>query len=312
MTGHYPVMLKEVVEQLQVKNGGVYVDCTFGGGGYTKAMLDAADDVHVIAFDRDPTAIERGQALKEQYGERLTLVHKPFSKMAEELNARGISSIDAVVMDLGVSSYQIDQAERGFSFMQEGPLDMRMSKSGKSAADLVNELSEEKLTQIFRDYGEEPGARRIARAIVHDRNLTPYVTTADLAGLCERVLPRNPKKKKKHPATRVFQALRIAVNSELDELTQVLEDSANMLNKNGRVVVVTFHSLEDRIAKNHFNDLAGPRQHVNKYADLSGQEKDEEEQGYRLPFRKPLAPTEEETKINIRSRSAKLRVLERV
>lgn len=311
MTGHYPVMLNEVVEQLQVKDGGVYVDCTFGGGGYTKAILDAAKDVHVIAFDRDPTAIERGQALKEQYGERLTLVHKPFSKMAEELNALGIVSIDAVVMDLGVSSYQIDQAERGFSFMQDGPLDMRMSKSGKSAADLVNELAEEKLVQIFRDYGEEPASRKIARAIVHDRKLTPYTTTAELAGLCERVIPQNPKKKKKHAATRVFQALRIAVNSELDELTQVLEDSARMINKKGRIVVVTFHSLEDRIAKNYFNDLAGPRAHVNKYAEMSANQ-EEEQQGYRLPFRKPLAPTEEETKINIRSRSAKLRVLERV
>lgn len=311
MTGHYPVMLNEVVEQMAVKPAGVYVDCTFGGGGYTKAILDAADDVKVIAFDRDPQAIERGQELVKAYEGRLVLVHQPFSKMKAELLKRDVTEVDGIVMDLGVSSYQLDQAERGFSFMQDGPLDMRMSAQGKSAADLVNELPEEKLAQIFRDYGEEPAARKIARAIVHDRKTEIYTTTAQLAGLCERLLPQNPRKKKKHPATRVFQALRIAVNAELDELTDVLEQSVSHIAKHGRVVVVTFHSLEDRIAKNYFNDIAGPRVHKNKYAEFSGHQ-DEEEQGYCLPFRKPLAPSEEEIKTNARSRSAKLRVIERV
>lgn len=305
-SGHYPVMLPQVLEYLKPRDGGVYVDATFGGGGYTRAILEAAD-CKVYAFDRDPEAIARGAALKQHFGDRLTLVESPFSGMEKEMARLGEVQLDGVVLDLGVSSFQLDQAERGFSFMRSGPLDMRMSREGKSAADLVATLDEGELADIIFKYGEERHARKIARAIVHDRKVKPFNTTLDLAGLIERITPKG--KEKIHPATRTFQALRIAVNDELGEVERGLEAAVNLLKPQGRVVVVTFHSLEDRIAKTVFRKLAGPKRHTNRYkVEAEG----DADIAYSEVERKVILPSEAECRQNPRSRSAKMRVLERV
>lgn len=304
-SGHYPVMLPQVLDYLKPKDGGVYVDATFGGGGYTRAILEAAD-CKVYAFDRDPEAIARGAALKQHFGDRLILVESPFSEMEKEMARLGEVQLDGVVLDLGVSSFQLDQAERGFSFMRAGPLDMRMSRKGKSAADLVATLDEAELARIIFTYGEERHARKIARAIVHDRQAKPFITTLDLAGLIERITPKG--KEKIHPATRTFQALRIAVNDELGEVERGLESAVNLLKPEGRVVVVTFHSLEDRIAKTVFRKLAGPKRHVNRYKPEADGDADVV---YAEVERKVILPSQAECRENPRSRSAKMRVLER-
>ena len=240
MSGHLPVMLNEVLEMLQPRNGAHYVDGTFGGGGYSSAILEAAD-CKVLGIDRDPDAIARGQALVQRFGGRLTLVQGEFSRMDEYAQAT-----DGVVLDLGVSSFQFDQPARGFSFREDGPLDMRMSLSGESAADVVNTADERTLAQIIARYGEEKNARRIARAIIAAR---PITGTAQLAAIVSEAQGPAALRLAIHPATRTFQALRIHVNDELGELERGLDARLKILKPQGRLVVVSFHSLEDRMVK---------------------------------------------------------------
>ncbi|MBB3963415.1 16S rRNA (cytosine(1402)-N(4))-methyltransferase RsmH [Rhizobium metallidurans] len=248
---HIPVLLNEVLTALEPAAGKVILDGTFGAGGYTSAILSGGAEV--IALDRDPTAISGGQAMVAAHGGRLKLIHSQFSLLADHAPAAGL---DGVVLDIGVSSMQIDEADRGFSFQKNGPLDMRMSASGVSAADVVNRAKVAELIRIFHFLGEESQSPRIAHAIEKRRAEKPFETTRDLAGLIEIVTPRKMKDKI-HPATRVFQALRIFVNDELGELAQALFAAEQALKPGGRLVVVTFHSLEDRIVKTFFSDRAG-------------------------------------------------------
>ncbi|MGJ3646929.1 16S rRNA (cytosine(1402)-N(4))-methyltransferase RsmH [Sphingomonas sp. GlSt437] len=248
---HTPVLLDEVIDALAIAPGERHVDATFGAGGYTRAML--GQGAEVIAFDRDPDAIAGGQALVAEAAGRLTLIHAPFSAMESELAARDKLPVDGVAMDIGVSSMQLDQAERGFSFQADGPLDMRMGQAGMSAADFLNTADEAEIADVIYLYGEEPRARRVARAIVAAR---PIARTGELAQIVRRALGHKPHDKK-DPATRTFQAIRIHVNRELAELTEGLSAAERVLGEGGRLAVVTFHSLEDRIAKRFFKERGG-------------------------------------------------------
>lgn len=250
---HVPVMLAEVLHALAPQDAGVYVDGTFGAGGYTRGILAAAS-CKVIAIDRDPSAISAGAAMVASSNGRLELVQSTFGDMASLVDGQ---KVQGVVLDIGVSSMQIDEAARGFSFMRDGPLDMRMGQTGKSAADYVNSLDAEDLAQIIYILGEEPRSRAIAKAIVTARSEAPLLTTVDLVKAVERATGPQRMKDRTHPATRTFQALRIHVNGELDELAQALCAAEDILDVGGRLVVVTFHSLEDRIVKKFFAERSG-------------------------------------------------------
>jgi 16S rRNA (cytosine1402-N4)-methyltransferase len=305
--GHVPVMLAEVLATLMPQDGATYLDATFGGGGYTRAILEAAPGCTVFAIDRDPDAIARGAALAQVFAGRLHLIEGRFGDMLALLRDRGIATLDGVVMDLGVSSFQLDQAERGFSFRADGPLDMRMGKSGPSAAELVNNLPERDLADIIYRFGEERCARRIARAIVARRADAPFSTTADLAALVRRVVPRDPSGI--DGATRSFQALRIAVNDELGEVERGIAAAMELLAPGGRLVVVAFHSLEDRIVKQAMAAASG-RSGASRHdpAALSGRAKP----AFHLLTPRALRPQEAECSANPRARSARLRGLERL
>lgn len=299
MSGHLPVMLDEVLEALAPRAGETYLDGTFGAGGYTRAILRAAD-CRVIGVDRDPTAIAGGKALSAEFAGRLTLVEGCFGDMEALV---GAEALDGVVLDLGVSSMQIDRAERGFSFQKDGPLDMRMGGSGPTAADVVNTYDPGELAEIFRLYGEEKRARAIARAIAEDRVTVPFETTAALAGLVARVIGRTQDRI--HPATRVFQALRIFVNDELGEVVRGLAAAEKLLKAGGRLVVVTFHSLEDRIVKRFLQSrggrVANPSRHEPEATGRAAP-------SFALPGRQPIGPSAAEVEANPRARSAKLRI----
>lgn len=246
-----PVLLHEVIDALAIAPGEVHVDATFGAGGYTRAML--AGGAQVIAFDRDPDAIAGGAPLVDQSAGALRLIHAVFSAIEAELEQREAVPVDGVVMDIGVSSMQLDQPARGFSFQSEGPLDMRMSQSGTSAAEFLNEADEAEIADVLHEFGEEPRARRVARAIVAAR---PLATTLDLATVVRRALGYRPHDKK-DPSTRTFQAIRIHLNRELDELADGLAAAERVLKPGGRLAVVTFHSLEDRLVKRFFRERSG-------------------------------------------------------
>lgn len=299
MTLHIPVLLKEMVEALNPKPGCVYLDGTFGGGGYSEAILDRAD-CRVIGLDRDPDAIARGQALQGFYGARLRLIEGRFGEMDDLVTEQ----VDGIVLDLGVSSFQLDEADRGFSFRFDAPLDMRMSRDGLSAADAVNKLSETALADVLFFLGEEAGARRIARALVQERARAPIETTKQLADTIERALGgRNGAKT--HPATQSFQALRLLVNNELDELAAGLAAAERLLRPGGALVVVSFHSLEDRLVKTFFAERSGAR-------DGGGSRHMPEmpvgpPPTFETPVRKGIGPSEDEAKANPRARSAHLR-----
>ena len=299
---HIPVMLSEVIECLSPKDGGIYVDGTFGAGGYTRAILDAAN-CHVIAIDRDRTALDAAQSWASEYEGRLDLVHGEFGSVQEHVRALGYDLVDGFVLDIGVSSMQIDQPERGFSFRFDGPLDMRMDADiGQTAADIVNEMDEGDLADIIYKYGEERMSRRIARAIVTARKEANIETTSRLADIIRSVVPK--KHDKIDPATRTFQALRIYVNDELGELERALEGSQEVLDENGRLVVVTFHSLEDRIVKKFLRDKSGQQKSVSRHLpDLPSKKN----ATFRLENKKALESTKEENLKNPRARSAKLR-----
>jgi len=299
--GHAPVLLAEVLEALQPRDGGRYVDGTFGGGGYTRAILDAAD-CKVVAIDRDPDAIARGQKLVAEYEGRLELVQGNFSEMDNLVDGKA----DGVVLDLGVSSFQLDQADRGFSFRFDAPLDMRMSKSGSTAADVVNTASEAELARIISTLGEERYARRIAKAIVAAR---PIERTTQLADIVSRTLGPAAMRHPIHPATRTFQALRLHVNDELGELERGLEAAQRTLAPNGRLVVVSFHSLEDRIVKRFLVERSDREPRASRHAPETTNEKRAQ---FRLIETKAKKPGDAELAANPRARSARLRAAERL
>ena len=302
---HIPVLLKEVMEQISPKDGGIYVDGTFGAGGYTRAVLQAAD-CKVYAIDRDPDAIASGQALVEEFNGRLHLLHGTFGSMKELLNDEGIENVDGVMLDIGVSSMQIDQAERGFSFQKDGALDMRMSQNGLSAADVVNKYGEKELADIIYLYGEERCSRRIAAAIVSRRREQPFLTTLDLAHVIRSVVPH--KKDDIDPATRTFQALRIYVNDELEQLRSGLSGAEALLNRGGRMAVVSFHSLEDRIVKNFITEKSGKTARPSRYLpDVPAADAT-----LKPLTKKPILPSSQECLENPRARSARLRTAERL
>ena len=308
---HVPVMLAEVLEQLAPQAGGVYLDATFGGGGYAAAILDAAPCT-LWAIDRDPDAIARGASLAVRHGGRLQLVEGGFGDMMALLSARGVDALDGVVLDLGVSSFQIDDPRRGFSFRADGPLDMRMARSGPTAADLVAQLPEAELADTLYELGEERMSRRIAKAIVAARVLEPIATTGRLAAIIRAAVPKVRPVAGRHaidPATRSFQALRIRVNDELGQIERALEQAAALLSPGGRLVVVAFHSLEDRIVKRFMTEAAGrlPAPSRHDPGGLAARP----DSGFALLGAKARRPSEAETERNPRSRSARLRALER-
>ena len=291
-----PVLVSQVIDALAIADGATVVDGTFGAGGYTRAMLRAGAG-RVIAFDRDPDAIEEGRSLVPD--SRLTLVNDRFSQMDRALAERGIDAVDAIALDIGVSSMQLDRADRGFSFSADGPLDMRMERAGMSAAEFLNHADESEIVRVLRDYGEEPRARAIARAIVAAR---PVERTAELAAIVRRAAGFRPGQKS-DPATRSFQAIRIHLNAELDELEQGLEAAERALRPGGRLAVVTFHSLEDRIVKRFFRERSGGTPAGSRHRPVLS---DPNEPTFER-VAKPVSPTERELAANPRSRSARLR-----
>lgn len=305
---HVPVLLEEVCTALRADACGVFLDGTFGAGGYARAILDAHPENRVIAIDRDPAAIAAGQDLVAAYGDRLRLVEGRFGDCAQIAADAGVAGqLDGVVLDIGVSSMQLDQAERGFSFRLDGPLDMRMEGQGESAADLVNGADESLLADIIYHYGEERRARAIARAITERRRRAPFETTRDLAELVSGLVRAEPNGP--HPATRTFQGLRIAVNDELGELSRALHGAEQILAPGGRLVVVTFHSLEDRIVKQFLAQRAGRGGGFSRHVPITGPGP---QPSFRLTTKGPITPGEAENAANPRARSAKLRAGERL
>jgi len=303
---HKPVMLREVIAALAPKDGGVYVDATFGAGGYARAILAAADCT-VYGFDRDPTAIGRAKGWAAKFGARLRLINQPFSKMEDALAAINVSGVDGVVFDLGVSSMQLDEPERGFSFRHDGPLSMRMDAGKPDAADVIAKADTSELKAIFKAYGEERKAAAIARAIVAEREKAPIGTTSQLAAIIEKAAPPRGASKI-HPATKVFQALRIFVNDELGQLVKGLQAAERILRPAGRLVVVAFHSLEDRIVKRFFAMRSMEKTPASRHAPPAPAM----DPTFRRLHRSALAPGEAETGDNPRARSAKLRAGERL
>ena len=300
---HVPVLLDEVIAALQISEGETHVDGTFGAGGYTRAILEKGA-ARVYAFDRDPDAIQEGEALAASSGGRLALVPERFSRMRQALADRGVDEVDGVTLDIGVSSMQLDRADRGFSFQSDGPLDMRMERAGESAGDFLNHAPEEEIADVIYRYGEEPKSRRIARAIVAARPLT---RTGELAGIVRKAVGWH-QGMKKDPATRTFQALRIHLNEELRELEGGLEAAEQVLKPGGRLAVVTFHSLEDRLVKRFLKERSG---------DVPAGSRHLPERVSARPapsfeaVGKPVRAGEDEIKANPRARSATLRVARR-
>ncbi|QDW40297.1 16S rRNA (cytosine(1402)-N(4))-methyltransferase RsmH [Bradyrhizobium sp. KBS0727] len=300
---HISVLGREAVEMLAPHDGGIYVDATFGAGGYSRAILDIAG-TRVIGIDRDRSAITGGFDLVDRSGGRLTLVEDRFSHLDDVCAAQGVDRVDGVVMDVGVSSMQLDQAERGFSFRLGGPLDMRMGHDGPTAADVVARASEADLANIIYIFGEERYSRAVARAIVAARKEAPITTTQALADIVSKVVHSKPNEI--HPATRTFQGLRIFVNAELDELHLALAAAERVLKPGGRLVVVSFHSLEDRIVKDFLNargKTGGGSRHLPEVAQTAP--------SFRILTKRPVTPGDAEVAANPRARSAKLRAAER-
>jgi 16S rRNA (cytosine1402-N4)-methyltransferase len=300
-TGHVPVLVEEVIHALAPVDGAVMVDGTYGGGGYARAALAVAD-ITLLAVDRDPEAMERAWAHAGK-DPRLVPAAGRFGEIESIILAAGHEKVDGVMLDLGVSSFQIDEAGRGFSFMRDGPLDMRMEKKGPSAAHAVNHLTEGELADIFHILGEEPAARRVARGIVHRRRSQPFVTTLDLADCIERSLGGR-RGKPTHPATRSFQALRMWVNDETGELVRALAAAEHVLKPGGRLVVVTFHSIEDRIVKLFLRARSGNEPGASRHVPGTPKGKPPT---FEVLQRKAIEPTAAETDANPRARSARLR-----
>ncbi len=305
---HNPVMLKECVEFLNIRKGGIYVDATLGGGGHSLAIISKHPDVQLYAFDQDAEAIEHAGQVLQDYSDRVSLIHCNFRDLRTVLALRKIKTVDGILFDLGVSSHQFDDKSRGFSFESDNPLDMRMDKRQETTArDLINELSTSELVKIFKEYGEERHSTRIARAIEKARTARPLETTQELASIVESVLGGNPKDVIKSKA-RIFQSLRIYLNRELDILESTIKDSINILAPGGRIVILSYHSLEDRCVKNLFRNAAKgcvcPPQVMKCICNKKPLLK--------VITTKPLEATVEEIKENSRSRSAKLRAAEKL
>ncbi|WP_312127228.1 16S rRNA (cytosine(1402)-N(4))-methyltransferase RsmH [Brevundimonas sp.] len=298
---HLSVMLAEVLAALEPKPGDVIIDATFGAGGYTRAIL--ATGAEVIGLDRDPTVQVHAEAVKAEFGDRFQLIQTPFGDLDSAFEQSGKAKLDGAVFDIGVSSMQLDQAERGFSFMRDGPLDMRMADTGETAADIVNTWDHGPLAHIIKLYGEERQAGRVATAILRRRTEQPFTRTLDLAEVVEKALGGR-RGAAIHPATRTFQALRIAVNDELGELERGLEAAEAKLAPGGRLVVVTFHSLEDRIVKNFLTERTGNTPAGSRHAPVAV---DPRQPTFTLKFKGAQAATEDESAVNPRARSAKLR-----
>lgn len=316
MVRHVPVLAAEAIELLAPWRGGCYVDVTVGLGGHAEALLERAPEATLVGVDRDPQALELARARLGRFGDRVRLVEGRFGEVGVLLASLGVEAVRGILADLGVSSMQLEIAERGFAFSLEGPLDMRMGAGELTAREIVNCDSEETLVTIFRKFGEEPQARRIARAIIEERAARPIETTGELARLIERV-KRAPVRARKghrhgaparahHPATQVFQALRIEVNRELEELGELLDESVRLLERDGRLVVITYHSLEDRLVKTTLRDLA-----TGEVDPTTGQARSET-QVIEVLTRKPVRPSSAEVAANPRSRSAKLRAARRL
>jgi 16S rRNA (cytosine1402-N4)-methyltransferase len=310
---HKPVLLAEVIEALlpagRNHDGAIFVDGTFGAGGYTRALLDTANCT-VFAIDRDPDAIKGAAPLIERYAGRLHVIQGRFGDLARLLAERGVDAVNGITFDFGVSSMQLDQAARGFSFRFSGPLDMRMEQAGPSAADLVNAMAERPLADLIFTFGEERQARRIARAIVAARDLAPIETTDRLAEIVRRAIGGKPNPNAIDPATRTFQALRIAVNDELGEIDRGLAAAEQLLAPGGRLAVVSFHSLEDRRVKQFLRDRAGAAPKGSRH--LPAVAREETKPVFRLIAAGGITASDSELAGNPRSRSARLRVAEKV
>lgn len=309
MMEHQSVLLNETIAALQVKPEGIYVDGTLGRGGHSKVLAQQLTSGHLYAFDKDETAIEESREVLKDEMDRITLIHGDFRTMKEALNRLGITKVDGVMMDLGVSSPQFDDPSRGFSYRYDARLDMRMDQSqSKDAWQVVNTYSEQELTRILHTYGEERYASSIARMIVKERAEHPVDTTLQLVDIIRRALPAREVNRKGHPAKKTFQALRIEVNGELEALQQGLSEAADLLVLHGRLAVITFQSLEDRIVKDYFRDLTSVPYVAPK---LPIPESEIEQASFALVTRKPVTADEEELNENHRAHSAKLRAIER-
>ncbi len=305
-TPHIPVMLNEVLENLNIKEGGVYIDGTFGNGGYTSAILDKKNTT-VIAFDRDETVLPRVKEIKEKYGERFIFFQTCFSNILPTLKKNNISSVDGLVLDIGVSSMQIDTPERGFSFRFDAPLSMAMGQNDLDAKEVINNLSEKELSDIFYKYGEEPRSRAIARRIVSVRGEKPICTTFELVNIIKNVVGEWQSSK---VIPRIFQALRIYVNDELGELEKILNDTEAILSVGGRLVVVDFHSLEDRIVKNFIKSKTEVKHTLSRY--VPSETNNNEKLSFKNIHKNAIIPSDKEVQINPRAHSAKLRVIEKL
>lgn len=306
---HQPVLLNEVIAGLNLKPNGIYVDCTLGGGGHTQAVLDSQPDVTVIGIDQDPNALAAAQARLAPYGSRVKYVRDNFRNLDRVLASVDHLHVDGILMDIGVSSPQLDQKDRGFSYQHDARLDMRMDPMAQiSAHDLVNSLTKQELTRIIRDYGEERWANRIAEFIVEHRREKPIDTTGELVSVIKAAIPKKARLEGPHPAKRTFQALRIAVNDELGALSEAIEKAVNHLKPQGRLCVITFHSLEDRLVKNAFREFENPCICPPGLPFCTCGK----EPLVKIITRKPIAAGQEELAANPRARSAKLRVCERL
>lgn len=306
---HISVLYEESIDALNVKDRGIYVDGTLGGGGHSFGILSKSEDCRLIGIDQDKEAIEAAGKRLEPFRDRITLVKSNFCKIKYILSSRGIDKIDGAVLDLGVSSYQLDNADRGFSYMHDAPLDMRMdTDSGLNAREIVNSYSEEELSRIFFDYGEEKWSRRIAEFIVKQRKERSVETTFELVDIIKAAIPKKARLEGGHPAKRIFQAIRIEVNGELKILDKAIRDFCDCLKPGGRLAVITFHSLEDRIVKNAYRSLAEGCTCPKDFPVCVCGNKPQ----IKIITRKPVLPAEEETKNNSRSKSAKLRVIEKL
>ena len=306
---HVSVLLNECIEGLKIKENGIYVDGTLGGGGHSSEILkNLSNEGLLIGVDQDKDALKAASARLQNY-KNVKYVHNNFYNIDSILNELGIEKIDGMLMDLGVSSYQLDTGDRGFSYMKDAPLDMRMNRENSlSAYDVVNNYDEEEIYRIIRDYGEEKFARRIARFIVENREKKAIETTLELVDIIKAAIPAKARREGPHPAKRTFQAIRIEVNSELSILNKAIEDGVNRLNKGGRMAIITFHSLEDRIVKIKFKELATACTCPKEFpiCVCGGKAK------VKIISRKAIEPSKEEVDENPRSRSAKLRVIEKI
>ena len=305
---HKSVLLHETVDMINIKKGGIYVDATFGGGGHSRYMLSKIDDMSLYVFDQDIYAIDNGRN-NFANDNRIHFINTNFVNVKSALQDMGIYEIDGIIADLGVSSYQLDTAKRGFSYMKDAPLDMRMDTgSSLTARDVVNTYSKDELKRIIRLYSEEKWADKIATIIVETREKTPINTTFELVNVIERAIPKKLRDKNKHPAKRTFQAIRIETNNELGILEKFVNDAFDMLKIGGRMSIITFHSLEDRLIKNIYKNLVGGCICPSEFpVCMCGRT-----EKARIITKKPIIPTDEELQENARARSAKLRVIEKI